>query len=247
MENPKTALDESAEPLTVIFRCAPELEPVLPRPMPAVQGLPEWFKAMPQTVFSELLQSEQRTVKKCPPFIDAMTYGFLIPLAADIRVEDGVLSWDREVPRGSLLASAHSPIDFHDNSQVAGSPFFEDDRVLLKFNSFWTIELPPGYSLLITHPLNRPDLPFETLTGLVDADRYRDNFINFPARWRDPQFTGVLARGTPLAQCIPVKREDWTGRCEVLDGEAVARVNEVKLALAHDRDIYRRRFRAAKR
>ena len=235
------------ENLGVTFRCPPELEGIVPRPILAVQGLPEWFKAMPQTAMSEILQSEQRTVKKCPPFLDAMTYGFLIPLITDVRVENGRFSWERDIPRGSHLVSAHSPIDFHDNSQVTGSPFFEDDRVLLKFNGFWTIELPVGYSLLITHPFNRPDLPFETLTGLVDADRYRDNFINFPARWRDADFNGVLPRGTPLAQCVPVKREHWIGRYEVLDAEAIKRIDAVKLALSHDQDVYRREFRAAKR
>ena len=45
--------------------------------------LPNWFKAMPHVAFSSLLHEEQMTVKKCPPFIDAMTYGFLMPLAAD--------------------------------------------------------------------------------------------------------------------------------------------------------------------
>ena len=28
-------------------------------------------------------------MKKCPPFIDAMTYGFLIPLAVDLEVLSG--------------------------------------------------------------------------------------------------------------------------------------------------------------
>jgi hypothetical protein len=145
------------------------------------------------------------------------------------------------------MLSSHSPIDFHDNSQVTGSPFFEVDQVLVKFNGFWAIELPPGYSLLVTHPINRPDLPFVTLTGLVDADRYRDNFINFPAHWRDPNFQGVLPKGTPLAQCLPIKREEWAPRFEVISGEGAARINEVKWLLANQTDVYRRRFRAPKR
>jgi hypothetical protein len=232
---------------TITFRCPPELEATLPRPIPAVQGIPDWFKAMPQRAFSEVLQSEQFTVKRCPPFIDAMTYGFLIPLITDVRVEDGMFSWDHAVPRGSSIVAAHSPIDFHDNSQVSGSPFFQDDQVLVKFNSFWTIELPSGYSLLITHPINRLDLPFVTLTGLVDADRYRDNFINFPARWRDPAFNGVLPKGTPLAQCVPIRRDEWTARFETIGDEGARRINEIKQALAHETDVYRRRFRAPKR
>ena len=233
--------------LNIIFRCPPELESALPRPIPAVQGIPEWFKAMPQRAFSAVSQTEQFTVKKCPPFIDAMTYGFLILLVTDVRIENGMFTWDREVPGGSLMTSPHSPIDFHDNSQVTGSPFFETDRVLLKFNGFWTIELPVGYSLLITHPVNRPDLPFETLSGMVDADLYRDNFINFPARWRAHDFNGVLPKGTPLAQCIPIKREEWTARFEILDEAAAEKMHELKWTLSNERDVYRRQFRAAKR
>ena len=231
----------------ITFRCPPELESVLPRPVPAVEGVPEWFKAMPPRAFSEVFQREQLTVKKCPPFIDAMTYGFLIPLPVDVEVENGEFSWDHTIPRGSSTVSPRSPVDFHDNSQVTGSPFFDDDQVLVKFNSFWSIELPPGYSILVTHPINRVDLPFATLTGLVDADRYCDNFINFPARWRDRNFRGVLAKGTPVAQCVPVKREVWSSRFEVVSDEAAVRINDVKWRLSKGTDVYRRLFRAPKR
>ena len=231
---------------TIRFRCPPELEATLPRPIPAVQGLPGWFKSMPVKAFSELSQGDLQTVKKCPPFIDAMTCGFLIPLAIDVRVEGGEFSWAWDIPPGAMAGAPHAPLDFHDNSQVTGSPFFEEDRVVLKFNTFWTIELPPGYSLLITHPFNRADLPFVTLTGLVDADRYH-HFLNFPARWRDSEFSGVLAKGTPIAQCVPVKREDWAISCEALANDEIGRLHEMGSAFASEGDIYRRQFRAPKR
>jgi hypothetical protein len=234
------------DPPTITFRCPPELAATLPRPIPAVQGLPDWFKAMPQQAFSEILQTEKFTLKKCPPFIDAMTCGFLLPLVTDIRVENGMFSWDHDIPAGASMP-AYSPMDFHDNSQLTGSPFFEEDRVLVKFNSFWTVELPAGYSLLVTHPINRADLPFVTVTGLVDADRYRDNFINFPARWRDPDFTGVVPKGTPLAQLVPVRRVDWAARFDVIADAAAERMHEVRWMLANETDVYRRRFRAPKR
>jgi len=238
---------DDASDLTITFRCPPELEAVLPRPIPAVQGLPDWFKAMPQKAYSALLQAEQMTLKKCPPFIDAMTYGFLVPLIDDLRVEDGTFTWDRQVPAGGITNYSRSPLDFHDNNQVAGTPFFDEDRFVIKFTNFWTFELPPGYSLLITHPLNREDLPFQTLTGLVDADRYRDNFINFPAHWRDLSFNGVLPKGTPVAQCLPLKRDSWTARFEVIAGDAVARLQEVSAAVMQEDGVYRHRFRAPKR
>src|SRR5216684_2684345 len=213
--------------MTITFRCPPELEPILPRPIPAVLGLPDWFKSMPQKVFSAFLQEEQSTVKKCPPFIDAMTYGFLISLVADLKVENGAFSWDRDVPGGALSNYPRSPIDFHDNHQVIGTPLFDEDQFIIKFNNFWTIELPPGYSLLVTHPINRDDLPFTTLTGLVDADLYCEAFVHFPARWRDPEFNGTLAKGTPVAQCLPIKREIWTNRFETITGQDADRFREL--------------------
>jgi len=232
---------------TVTFRCPPELAEILPRPTHALLGLPSWFKAMPHVAFSNLLQEEQMTVKKCPPFIDAMTYGFLMPLAADIRVEDGTFLWDRDVPVGPLTGFQRAPIDFHDNNQVVGTPFFEEDSFLIKFINFWTIELPPGYSLFVTHPVNRQDLPFHTLTGLVDADRYKDNFIHFPAQWRDPNFSGTLPKGTPIAQCLPFKRDIWDAQFEVIEGDAAERHLELTSAIVHEKGVYRRHYRAPKR
>ena len=37
-------MDEENQ-VTVKFRCPPQMEPILPRPIPAVRGLPDWFKA----------------------------------------------------------------------------------------------------------------------------------------------------------------------------------------------------------
>jgi len=238
---------DAANTLTVVFRCPPELEPVLPKPVPAVRGLPQWFKDMPQTAFSGTLQEQVPTVKKCPPFIDAMTYGFLIPLVADLTVENGEFSWHRDVPAGGIDDFSHSPIDFHDPSQVADTPFKDDDRFIIKFNNFWTIETPPGYSLLITHPVNRIDLPFTTITGLVDCDLYFDNLMNFPARWHDLNFNGVLPKGTPIAQCLPVKREIWESRTEAMSKEKAVRLHDTASAIAQEMGIYRRKFRAPKR
>lgn len=231
----------------VKFRCPPELMGVLPKPIPAVQGLPDWFKALPQQNFSETMQRDYFTIKKCPPFIDAMTYGFLMPLLADLTVTDGEFSWKTDWPGGDFANTTRSPIDYHDASQVAGTPFHDEDQFIIKFNNLWTIQLPPGYSLLVVHPVNRDDLPFRSLSGLVDSDRYSDAFVHFPARWVDPGFSGVLPKGTPVAQCIPVKREKWPLQFEALTNEAKDRVYETGTSIAQDTGVYRHQFRAPKR
>jgi len=233
--------------MTLTFRCPAELETLIPRPIPAVLGLPGWLKEMPQEAFNPTMGAEAQTVKKCPPFIDAMTFGFLIPLPIDLEVRDGEFTWNFEVPKGFVSEYSHSPIGFHDSSQVAGTPFAEEDRFIIKFNSFWTIEAPAGYSVLFTHPVNRPDLPFTTLSGLVDCDTFHDSPVNFPARWHDLGFNGVLRKGTPIAQCLPVKRETWIGRFDTLSAEETDRLVQTRNAIGEETGVYRRNFRAPKR
>ena len=237
---------DQANPMKLKFRCLPALEGIVPPPVPAVQGLPDWFKVMPHKVFNPSLGMETQTVKKCPSFVDAMAYGFLIPLAADLEIRHGEFSWNSEIREGFAGGFSHSPIDFHDPSQVAGTPFFNDDRFIIKFNCFWTIEAPPGYSLLFTHPVNRVDLPFTTVTGLIDSDTFHDMPMSFAARWDVPDFNGVLPKGTPVVQCLPVKRESWSGQFEALSAEETTRLLDMKKAIGREAGIYRRQFRVPK-
>jgi hypothetical protein len=199
---------------------------------------------MPAQAYSALVDADDDTAKRCPPFVDAMTYGFLIPLICDLEVENGEFSWASDIPSCGPARFPRSPIGFHDASQVAGTPVFDEDRFLIKFHNLWTIQAPEGYSLLFTHPANRFDLPFTTLTGLVDCDRYHDVPINFPAHWRDISFSGTLPRGTPVAQCIPIKRESWSARTAALTQEEAQRTHDLTNAIAREPGVYRRRFRA---
>jgi hypothetical protein len=231
--------------MQVTFRCPPELLEILPRPVPAKDGLPAWLRSMPGEMPVAELGGKIRTLKHCPPLLDAMRVGFLMPLAADVRVERGAFSWDWDPPPTALGRTTRSPLSFHHAEQAEGSPLHDPEQVFVKFNSFWTIALEPGWSLLAMHPANRRELPFETLTGLVDADLY-DGLIHFPARWRDPGFEGVLPRGTPVAQCIPVWREALELAFAPLAGEAAERFAEIKDALAAEPGVYRKRYRAAK-
>lgn len=229
--------------LTLKFRCPPELKDHLPPPVPAAQGVPDWLKAMPAKAYSTLNLREEETVKRCPPFIDAMTSGFLLPLICDLRVENGEMTWDNEIPPGGVLDFPRSPIGFHDPGQVSGTPLFDSERFFIKFHNLWTVEAPEGYAVFFTHPVNRFDLPFTTLSGLVNCDRYTDTWVHFPAHWRDRNFKGVLPKGTPIAQCIPVKRESWKAQTSSFTAEETQRVHELRNELRRQPDLYRKNFR----
>ncbi len=230
--------------MRIVFRCDPALYDVLPRPVPARSALPDWLRRMPAAAFSGTHGQEVRTVKQCPPFVDAMAYGFIMPLPCDVAVRDGRFSWSWDLPPLSVEAHPRSPLSFHVPAQVTGTPFHAAERAIVKFNSFWTIEVEPGYALFATHPVNRADLPFRLLTGLVDADRFNQVGILFPAVWVDPGFAGVLPAGTPVAQCFAVAREAPQLAFAPLSDEERRRYDTTAAALLSKPGVYRRRYRA---
>jgi hypothetical protein len=230
--------------MRIVFRCDPALIDILPPPVPARDALPGWLRTMDRTAFSQAHGQDLRTVKQCPPFVDAMTHGFVIPLPCDIRIGRGRLDWDWDLPPLASEFHPRSPLSFHVPAQLEGTPFHNPDRMIVKFNSFWTVELEPGWSLFAMHPANRTDLPFRLLTGLVDADRFTDVGILFPAEWTDAGFEGVLPRGTPIAQCFPVPRRPLTLVPQAMDATALENYDRTGRALLSGPGLYRKRFRA---
>lgn len=230
--------------MRVVFRCDPNLVDHLQPPQSARAVLPEWLRQMPSAAFSETHGADIRTVKQCPPFVDAMTHGFVFTLPCDVSVSEGVFSWDWPLPEPASHMHPRAPLSFHAPAQVTGSPFHSADRVIVKFNSFWTVELPEGWSLFAMPPANRSDLPFRALCGLVDADRYHDVGILFPAVWTDPEFEGVLPRGMPLVQCFPVARTPLDYSVEVFDDEQTNAYDALGQQLLDDPGIYRKQYRA---
>lgn len=232
--------------MKVRFQCPPELADILPRPIPAKRGMPEWFRRMAATWPCPDVQGEIRTVKQCPPFVDAMGWGFLLLLVTDIRVQEGRFEWEWDLGPSSLGRYPRSPLGFHLGEQLADAPIGDGDLAAIKFTNYWTIETEPGYSLLVTHPCNREDLPFRTLTGLVDTDKYTHGCIQLPALWRDPDYRGVLERGLPVAQCIPVRRESLELQFGALEGADARTFMETQGAVNSATGAYRRHFRVAK-
>ncbi|MEO8930470.1 MAG: hypothetical protein ABI326_13390 [Caldimonas sp.] len=216
---------------------------LLPRPVPAKAALPDWLRQMAPRVPSSVHGRAIRTVKQCPPFVDAMAHGFMVLLPCDVHVAAGQFGWDWALPALTLSGHPHAPLSFHVPEQVAGSPLAHGTQSAIKFNSFWTIELEAGWSLMAVHPVNRDDLPFRLVTGLVDADRFHEVGINFPAVWVDPDFSGILPRGTPIAQCYPVPREAPTLVCEAMSDAHLRGYDVLAAQIMNGPGVYRKGFR----
>jgi hypothetical protein len=86
----------------------------------------------------------------------------------------------------------------------------------------WGIELPKGYSLLVLSPINRYDLPFLTVGGIIDSDEYI--LPGLTPFFIKKGFIGKIPAGTPFVQVIPFKREDWNSEIKFYNqGEMIKR------------------------
>jgi hypothetical protein len=77
-----------------------------------------------------------------------------------------------------------------------------------KWANYWAIRTPKGYSTMFIQPMHRESV-FTILPGIVDTDEYYSPVL-FPFVVNDPEFEGLIPKGTPIAQVIPFKRESWT-------------------------------------
>ena len=230
--------------MKLCFSCLPGWEPFLPKPTLATGGLPDWLKAMPGHATSGTLAgAEVRTVKQCPPFIDAMQGGILFPLAADLTIKDREFTWNWDLPPHPDGRMTRSPIGVHVPEQATGVPGIDPSAHVIKFTNFWTVSLPEGWSMLFTHPLNRLDLPFRTLSGMVSADKWTAGFVHFPAIWTDPDFDGKLEAGTPVAQGFPVPRDALDLSFEAMGAANLKQHLAVQDSLQEDAGLYRKTFR----
>jgi hypothetical protein len=179
---------------------------------PAKNHIPEWYKEIPRWANNEIFEFGKgfnNTVKQCMPFLDALTSGYMIVLPNDLYVksDNGMpfISWNRiDFPPTSrnsvadlkLIPAGHSPIEFTWQTGVANT-------------------IPLGYSMILTHPINRYDLPFTTLTGIVDGGLVMSPEGNIPFYMKQ-DFEGIIPKGTPIAQLIPFRQENWSS--EITDG-----------------------------
>ena len=184
---------------------------------PARTELPDWYKEMPiygngdkKLKCPMNFSTHNHTMKRCVPFLDAMTSGYTLTLDEEVfisQTEDGpIFRWKSK----DTLVTLHSP------DQFEGFPIpIKYHQLVAKWHNDWSIETPKGYSILFTHPHNRFDLPFHTISGIVDTDNYKVP-VQFPFLL-DYGFEGVLPIGTPVAQMIPIKREPWERKKEEYD------------------------------
>lgn len=178
-------------------------------PKPASVFIPEWYKKLESYINGSKKPigdgSSPATAKRCMPIFDAITGGYIIVSSADVFVSqkenlDGTKSPYFEWANNNLIG-------FHPIEQMPEHPNRNGHPEYPKWINSWAIKTPKGYSTLFVQPMHR-ESPFTILPGIVDTDTYTAP-VNFPFVLNDITFEGLIPAGTPIAQVIPIKRDEW--------------------------------------
>lgn len=182
-----------------------------PEPRPSKLYTPKWYKDMPSSAPKLSGNQADPTAKKCVPFMDSLISGYTQELGCDLRIMNRgidpntgkeIVEYDWAGPFKPMSTRAE------DRGSSNVMPNF-DGYYNLEFhwNSFWEPKTPPGYSTMYYHPANRFDLPFHTMSGIIDTDNWS---ITGPVPFLIKKgFSGLIPAGTPIYQMIFIKRDEW--------------------------------------
>jgi hypothetical protein len=193
------------------------IDEVCTPPLPSVHAnIPTWFRDAPKyrdhaNSLSVFNGENNLTVRNCIPLLEGFTSGYVMTLHTDIqvkRIENNkvLITWIDG--RSNQPAPITTRPNYEERPENRSFPAVDGfDRPEFNWMPFWNVKTPPGYSCLFTHPINRLDLPFYTLGGVMDTDKW-GQAGNHPFLLKSG-WEGVIPKGTPMFQFIPFKREDW--------------------------------------
>tara|TARA_R100001163_G_C5048998_1_gene185971 strand:- start:592 stop:1302 length:711 start_codon:yes stop_codon:yes gene_type:complete len=179
-------------------------------PKPTKSLMPDWFKNIPMYASGLVPEPKLKlakeygtnmTVKKCVPFTDAMLLGYTVDLPCEVILEQKNDSYNIDWKLNANVFSLHQA-----NSMMIDTPFGYHKHIS-KFN-WGTIPLTPkGYSTLVLPSFINNDSPFKAVPAIIDTDVSEFSF-SLPV-WVSNHHDGIVKIGTPIAQLLPFKRDNW--------------------------------------
>ena len=166
----------------------------------------------------------------CPPFLEAMVHGYVIPAPFPIELDfDATCGNDGKILE--VLPEEFTADENRDWKTVVdfrtGPPL---KPMVLSCRSFWRIQTPPGYSCLLMEPINRnvEELPFRVLPRIIETDQEtKEIFISLVPR---VDFPIAIKHNTPLIQVIPFERTEWELKKGGFDADLSKELDEFNTA-----------------
>jgi hypothetical protein len=226
-------------------------------PKPSDKFIPDWYKDLDSYVNGKKEPdgkgSTSATAKRCMPIFDSITSGYILTTYVDVWVNQKVVEFenfddigtDKAVTQPFYEWPSLDPIQFHPIEQAPNHPKKGSHKLSYpKWINPWSIATPPGYSTLFIQPLHRESV-FNIFPGIVDTDKYKAP-VNFPFVLNDAnKFEGLIPAGTPIAQVIPFKRDNW--KMEIGDSNDFNEQQKIGKALRTKFfDSYKTQFRQKK-
>lgn len=210
------------------------------KPEGIISSLPKWFRQAdrferdPRTNKYLLDKDNGRipTWKACPPLFDIMTAGYVLKTPCDITFfidENGINCKVENERYGKFVLKRNKLEQF-----VSPQGYYEEHFIWFPD---WALSLPEGYSALYAQPFNRFDLPFMSVSGIMDNDK-----INLPGTmpfFVQKDFVGTIPAGTPYLQIIPFKRDDWESDYEIPDNIRQRNVEGVSKVRVPNGGVYK--------
>lgn len=202
-------------------------------PQPSSKFVPDWYKKQRGSINDEETLSKgyaTATVKKCMPVFDLMTAGYMITMPCDVYLDatnPDKLTWSIPASIKQFQADMFSS---HDKQQYDEYPIDADrqHQTLFRVMPFWYIKTDPGYSCLFVNPMHRDTSPLFAIPAMVDSDTFiSEGHLSFLV---DKGFKGIVKKGTPLVQVIPIKRESWSSEIVAIE-DSKSELNKQRLRL----------------
>jgi hypothetical protein len=202
-----------------------DVEEFIPHPKPSAQYFPKWYKE--KSIFDgkkikDVLQTGSFGIKSCMPFLDSMINGYIQETWCDIFIDN-----DKDTGEVKYFYSSMPQIlDVRHSVNVEVDERHYPYEFVWKMP--WSIKMPKGYSVLFTHPLNHTELPFSTLSGIIDFDVFTSGEMGNLPFFIKNNFSGLIPAGTPMYQMIPIKRESWTSSICKFDEKKLRKYKYIK-------------------
>jgi hypothetical protein len=151
--------------------------------------------------------------KACPAILDFFISGYVIKTPCDLFFyeKNGIMKVKSPEGYEDFCATRPPMPGFIVPNGYIESPFH--------WYPSWSPELPDGYSAIYLNPVNRYDLPFMTVSGIIDNDKLKTpGLMPF---FLQKNFKGLIPAGTPFVQIIPFKREDWESELKIHNQEEI--------------------------
>lgn len=216
-----------------------------PKPKPAKNYFPEYVKEMPRSFKLSEHEESFDTATHCMPFTDTFVNGYIQELACEISIKNlGSFTDEFGKPRDRIEYRWAGPVQpmasrYDQNRSANFFPHFDGFyNQEFHWDSQWEPKTPPGWSTLYHHPSNRYDLPFHTMSGIIDTDEWH---ITGPLPfWIKEGFEGVIPAGTPIYQMTFFKRAEWTSEFRDYEAEYI---QPLEFSVINQfRDGYKRKY-----